>query len=87
MRLDFTFSSRPQWPWVNADTFQKWKDANNDEELTDVLDEDWRCFIKAFHYAPAWTTDDLRIWKRVFEACGFKTKKIAKACHLNHNKL
>lgn len=86
MRLDFTFSSRPQFPWINKDTFQKWKDTDTDEELTDILNEDWRCFIKAFHFAPQWTMDDLKIWKRVFEACGFKVKKVAKACHLNQNK-
>lgn len=84
LRLDFTFSHKPTWPWINPDTFQKWRDGK-DEDLTDVLNEDWRCFIKAFHYAPAWTPDDLRIWKRVFEANGFKVKKMARNCHLNHN--
>ena len=56
------------WPWLNPDVMDEWKD--NPEPV--ITKGKYRTFLKSFRTAPKWTRDELRIFKRCLEELGTK---------------
>jgi hypothetical protein len=73
-------SRRVGWPWITSDARKRWN-ALPAEDLFARRDPEFGSsrlqiglFLKAFHGAPCWTRDEIRIVAQCFEALGFVSR-------------
>lgn len=79
MRIYINRNHSDDYPIIEDDTLEKWEK----EEGVKLISSNRRIgtFLKAFHGAPSWTLDELRLFKECFEEIGliktgrFPTKK------------
>lgn len=89
MRHHVTLNNKDvKWPWITPNTVFEWKDS---QEILWPINSECDTFLKAFRGADIWTLEQLKIFSKVFEFYGIKTKKMPTKTSLkqiaftNHN--
>ena len=84
MRCRIQYQSSSKWPWISNNVIAEWSTSN---DILYYANTKIETFLKAFEYAPVWTSDELDIFKECLVEFGANVTKMPKPKTLIYKKM